>query len=60
MDRLTFIAELLKTITWPAVVVVGLCLFRRELKALATQIRKGKLGSAELEFGPSSSTDRSG
>jgi hypothetical protein len=50
MDWRTFVTEMLKTLAWPSVAVAGIFAFRRELKALIAQIKKGKLGSAEVEF----------
>lgn len=62
MDPLTFVAEVLRSSMWPAVAIVGICVFRKELRALLGQIKKGKVGAAEFEFERAlpSSTDWSG
>jgi hypothetical protein len=50
MDWRTFIAELLRTSAWPTVVLVGICVFRKDLRALLAHVKKGKVGAAEFEF----------
>ncbi len=50
MDVLTFTVELLKATAWPATTIVLAIVFRTELRALLSRLRKGKLGSAEFEF----------
>ena len=50
MDILTFIAELVKAAAWPLTVVSLALLFKEQLRALFSRIRKGKVGSAEFEF----------
>jgi len=50
MDNLTFIAEIVKAIAWPAAAIVIAVLFRKQLRALLERIRKGKFGPAEFEF----------
>src|SRR5882762_3058758 len=50
MDRLTFIAELVKASAWPIVITLLALVFRAHLVALLGRIRKGKFGEAELEF----------
>jgi hypothetical protein len=50
MDTLTFVAELFKAVAWPATAIVIAVLFRTELRALLSRLKKGKVGSAEFEF----------
>lgn len=50
MDRLTFIAEMVKAAAWPVAVVALALIFRQQLGALLTRLSKGKLGAAEFEF----------
>lgn len=50
MDALTFIATVVKALLWPVVVIVALTAFRKELRTLLAQIKKGKVGAAEFEF----------
>jgi hypothetical protein len=50
MDWLTFIAEIVKALGWPVAAVVIAWMFRDQLKALLSRVRKGKLGPAEFEF----------
>jgi len=50
MDILTFFAEIIKATAWPVAVVVIVLVFRKQLSVLLSRIRKGKFGSAELEF----------
>lgn len=50
MDRLTFIAELVKAAAWPATTIVVAILFRAEFRALLSRLKKGKVGSTEFEF----------
>jgi hypothetical protein len=50
MDWLTFIVELFKAAAWPIAAVVIALLFRAQLKALLSRLRKGKVGPAEFEF----------
>jgi len=50
MDILTFIAEIIKAVAWPVAVVLIMLVFRQQLSALLSRIRKGKFGSAEFEF----------
>lgn len=50
MDSLTFIAEITKSLAWPVVTAIGLFIFRSEIKRLLLRLRKGKIGTAELEF----------
>jgi hypothetical protein len=57
MDWRTFIAELLKTSAWPTVAIVGICVFRKEIKGLVAHLRKGRIGAAEFEFGADAPLD---
>ena len=50
MDKLTFLAELLKATAWPITTVVIAVLFRTEFRALLQRIRKGKIGLTEIHF----------
>ncbi|MCD9008143.1 hypothetical protein LDO31_18260 [Luteimonas sp. XNQY3] len=50
MDILTFIAELVKAAAWPLAAVAIALIFRQQLRALLSRIRKGKVGLAEFEF----------
>jgi hypothetical protein len=50
MDWLTFISDLVKASLWPIVVIVAMLSFRKEVRALLKQLRKGKVGAAEFEF----------
>jgi hypothetical protein len=50
MDALTFLAEITKALAWPVTAVVLAVLFRSELRALLSRLKKGKVGSAEFEF----------
>jgi hypothetical protein len=50
MDILTFIAAIIKATAWPVAVVVIVLVFRKQLIALLSRIRKGKFASAEFEF----------
>ncbi len=51
MDWLTFIAKLVETLAWPAVVVGVLLLLRKELPSIVRSLRKLKFKDVELEFG---------
>ncbi len=50
MDKLTFIAELVKAGVWPATVIAILVIFRGQIKSLLSRLRKGRLWSAEFDF----------
>lgn len=50
MDCLTFIAEITKNLAWPIVTAYGLSSFHPEIKSLFLRLRRGKVGTAELEF----------
>lgn len=50
MDILTFIAELVKATAWPLAAITIALIFRQQLRALLSRIRKGKVGPAEFEF----------
>lgn len=50
MDVLTFIAELVKAAAWPLAAITISLIFRDQLRALLSRIRKGKVGPAEFEF----------
>ncbi len=50
MDSLAFIAKITKSLAWPIVTIIGLFLFRSEIKRLSLRLRRGKIGTAELEF----------
>lgn len=50
MDILTFIAELVKASAWPLAAITIALIFRQQLRALLSRIRKGKVGPAEFEF----------
>lgn len=50
MDWLTFIAEIIKAAAWPIAAVAIALIFREQLRALLSRIRKGKVGPAEFEF----------
>ena len=50
MDWLTFIAEVVKALAWPATVVVGIALLRRSLLQLIPGLRRLKYKDLELEF----------
>jgi hypothetical protein len=51
LDYLTFIASIVKSIAWPATVVVALFMVRKQLPRLARSLRKLKLKDFEVEFG---------
>ena len=53
MDWLTFFANLVGALAWPAVVVVALLLIKNELPAIGQLIRKIRYGDLEVEFGES-------
>lgn len=50
MDGLTFTAEVIKALAWPAAVLVIAILFREQLIRLLQAVKKGKFGPAEFEF----------
>lgn len=50
MDALTFVAELVKALAWPAAAVALALVFRAQLRALLERLNKGRLGPAEFEF----------
>ncbi|MDE0854137.1 MAG: hypothetical protein OSA97_06920 [Nevskia sp.] len=50
MDSPTFIVEVVKASAWPIAAVTSALLFRAQLNALLSRVRKGKLGIAEFEF----------
>ncbi len=50
MDILTFIASIIKSVTWPLASIVIVILFRKQLSLLLKRMRKGKVGPAEFEF----------
>lgn len=50
MSTLAFIAELVKALSWPVAAIVIASIFHRQISGLLARIRKGKFGSAELEF----------
>jgi hypothetical protein len=50
MNWLEFTVEIVKALAWPLAVVLACLLLRKELKTLLGRIRRGKFGSAELEF----------
>lgn len=50
MDVLTFIAEIVKAIAWPVAAITIAVLFQKQIRALLTRVRKGKVGPAEFEF----------
>jgi hypothetical protein len=50
MDWLTFSVEITKALAWPLVTLAVLIAFRVEFRALLQRVRKGKVGSAEIEF----------
>jgi hypothetical protein len=50
VDWLTFIAELVKALAWPATVVAGIALLRRSLLQLIPGLRRLKYKDLELEF----------
>ena len=50
MDWLTFIVEITKALAWPVVALGAAVVFRAELRGALQRLRRGKLGSAEVEF----------
>ena len=50
MDGLTFTVGIVKALAWPLAVVVIALLFRKQLIDLLATIKRGKFGSAEIEF----------
>ena len=50
MDLLTFTVEIVKASAWPVASLTIALIFRQELRALLSRIRKGKVGSAEFEW----------
>lgn len=50
MDYLTFYSNIIDSLSWPTTCIVGFVLFRKEIKKLINNIKKGKIGSAEFEF----------
>jgi hypothetical protein len=50
MDRLTFIAEMVKAFAWPTTTLIVVIVFRRQIKTLLSQLKKVKAGPAEAEF----------
>lgn len=51
MDGLSFVASVVASLAWPAVAVIVVLVFRKELGDLIERIRKGKIGSVEIEAG---------
>jgi hypothetical protein len=50
MDMLSFISEIIKATAWPGVALAIALVFRSEIRALLSRIKKGKVGPAEFEF----------
>lgn len=50
MDLFTFGVELTKSLAWPIVTIIGLFLFRSDIKRLSSRLKRGKIGETELEF----------
>lgn len=50
MDWLTFFAEILKALGWPAAAVTVVLLLRTEIKTLLSLVKKLKAGPVEAEF----------
>jgi hypothetical protein len=50
MNILDFIAALVKALAWPVAAIVIAMIFHRQISALLSRIRKGKIGPAEFEF----------
>lgn len=50
MDALTFISEIVKSIAWPAVVVLSLFLLKKPITELIPLLRKLKYKELEMEF----------
>lgn len=51
MDSLTFIAELVKALAWPATIVILVVLVRHPLRGLIPLLTRFKYKDLELEFG---------
>ena len=50
MDTLTFIAEMTKPLAWPLAIVTIALVFRPQIRALLSRIKRGKFGPAEFVF----------
>lgn len=50
MNLLTFVAEITKSLAWPIVTTIQLFIFRHEIKRLLLRFKRGRIGTAELEF----------
>jgi hypothetical protein len=50
MNNLEFIAALVKALAWPLATTIIAIIFRSQISALLSRIRKGKIGPAEFEF----------
>ena len=51
MDRLTFVAEILKSLAWPVALITAVLLFRKPLIELIPALRRLRFKEFELEFG---------
>ena len=59
MDKLTFISNLIDSITWPLLAVIGLFVLRKPISKLIPQIQKLKFRDLEAEFQTLSVSDQS-
>jgi hypothetical protein len=50
VDWLQFIASIVGSLAWPSVVIAALLIFKRQLLALAPQLRELEYGSFKLKF----------
>lgn len=50
MSTLAFIAELVKALAWPVATIVIAVIFYKQISALLSRVRKGRIGPAEFEF----------
>jgi hypothetical protein len=50
MDPLKFMSSLVGSLAWPAVVVVGICVFKKPLMQVLVAIKRLRLGDVEFEL----------
>lgn len=50
MDKFTFYSNIIDSLAWPITSLVIFVLFRKEIKKTISNVKKGKIGSAEFEF----------
>lgn len=50
MDQLTFISSIWGSLAWPAVLIIGLVLFREPIKNAISKIKSIRIGNSEMEL----------